>query len=137
MAILIDSSIFIAIERQGLPPDETVKTVLAEDAAMASITASELLAGVYRADTAERRLRRETFVEAILGIMTVIPFDLLAARTHARIWSHLAATGQLIGAHDLLIAATALAYGYAVLTHNLRDFERVPGLVVKRPNWKV
>ncbi|HLH21188.1 MAG TPA: PIN domain-containing protein [Chloroflexota bacterium] len=60
---------------------------------------------------------------------------LVAARVHARIWSDLATIGQPIGAHDLLIAATALAHGYAVLTNNLREFQRVAGLVVRQPNW--
>ena len=41
----------------------------------------------------------------------------------------------MIGAHDLQIAATALAWGYAVLTDNLRDFHRVPGLEVRQPIW--
>jgi hypothetical protein len=50
------------------------------------------------------------------------------ARTHARLWAQLAA-GTPVGAHDLLIAATALAHGYAVLTDDPRDFGRVPGLV--------
>ncbi len=37
--------------------------------------------------------------------------------------------------HDLLIAATALAYGHSILTHNLREFRRVPGLDVRQPRW--
>jgi predicted nucleic acid-binding protein len=40
-----------------------------------------------------------------------------------------------LGAHDPLIAATALAYGHAVLTQNLREFQRVPGLLVREPSW--
>ena len=64
-----------------------------------------------------------------------LPFDLRVARMHARIWAQLAAAGQPIGAHDVLIAATALAHGYAVLTQHLRDFQQVPGLVVRQPNW--
>ena len=47
----------------------------------------------------------------------------------------LSRTGQMIGANDLLIAATALTYGYDVMTHNVRDFEKVPGLDVRRPDW--
>ncbi|MBI3977029.1 MAG: hypothetical protein HY331_02475 [Chloroflexi bacterium] len=47
----------------------------------------------------------------------------------------LAATGQPVGAHDLLIGAAALAHGYTVLTENVRDFRRIPGLTVRQPNW--
>ena len=80
-------------------------------------------------------MRREAFVEAVLQLAPTVPFDLRVARTHARLWSELAAAGQQVGAHDQLIAATALAHGYAVLTENLRDFQRVPGLAVRRPTW--
>ena len=71
---------------------------------------------MHRADTAERRLKREAFVEAILEAIPIVPFDLRVARAYARIWSHLASVGQPIGAHDLLIAATALSLDCAVLT---------------------
>jgi len=74
-------------------------------------------------------------VEAILERVPVLPFELRTARVHARTWAQLVSGGQSIGAHDLLIAATALAHGYAVLTQNRREFERVPGLVVRQPNW--
>jgi tRNA(fMet)-specific endonuclease VapC len=52
------------------------------------------------------------------------------ARVHADIWAQLAAKGQLIGAHDLWIAATALAHGMGIATGNVDEFQRVPGLRV-------
>ncbi len=136
MAVVVDSSVFIALERKGLPlgslaaemqPDEPV--------ALAAITASELLVGVRRAATQAQRLARESVVEAILGAFPILPFDLQAARIHAGLSADLFAAGQAIGAHDLLIAATALAHGYNVLTDNLRHFGRVPGLDARRPAW--
>lgn len=135
MAILIDSSVFITVERRGFPPDFVLTLIRNEEGAMASVTASELLVGVHRADTSARRVRREAFVEAILVAIPVVPFDLGTARVHAQLSAQLAATGRPIGAHDLLIAATALAKGYRILTDNLRDFQRVPGLAVQQPNW--
>jgi predicted nucleic acid-binding protein len=135
MAVLIDASISIAIERRGVPAEHAIVLIRAEDAAPASITASELLAGVHRADSPARRLRREAFVEAILAALPVLPFDLRAARVYAELAAQLAAAGQPISAHDLLIAPTALADGSAVLTQNVRDFERVPGLLVQQPGW--
>jgi tRNA(fMet)-specific endonuclease VapC len=135
MAQLVDSSVFIALERRRESLAALAAVAPAEPLALASITASELLAGVHRADTEARRLHRQGFVETILAQVPVLPFDLAAARTHARIWADLAAIGQPIGAHDLLIAATALAYGHAVLTQNLREFQRVPGLTVREPIW--
>lgn len=135
MAQLVDSSVFIMLERHGRDPAALGALGRDESLAIASITASELLFGVYRANTAERRTRRETFVEGILAAFPVLPFDLLAARAHARLWTHLAGAGQLIGERDLVIAATAVAHGYDVLTENVGEFARVPGIVARRPAW--
>ncbi len=102
---------------------------------MASISASELLAGVLRAALGARRVRRELFVERLLARVPVVPFDLVVARVHARLAAELIGSGRQIGEIDLLIAATAVANSYDLLTLNVRDFERVPGLVVHRPGW--
>lgn len=128
MAFLIDTSVAVALERE----DGQLRAVLeraGDDApAMAAITASELLHGVHRADTALRRERRLHHVESILGVVPVLPFDMDVARIHARIWADLAARGQIIGAHDLIIAATALAHGLPVATMNRKHFRRIDGL---------
>lgn len=92
------------------------------------MTASELLHGVHRADGAWRRGSRERFVEEIFAEIPVIPFDLQVARVHSRIWADLKMQGQMIGAHDLIIAATALAHGFHLITGNPREFGRVEGL---------
>lgn len=135
MAQLIDSSVFIAFERRGLSLDQLPNVAQDTEAALSSITASELLVGVFRSDSRERREAREAFVEGVLDSFPLVPFEVEAARTHAGLSAQLAATGTKIDAHDLLIAATALAFGYGVLTENQRDFERVPGLVVRQPAW--
>jgi tRNA(fMet)-specific endonuclease VapC len=98
-----------------------------EEVGIASITASELLHGVHRA-TPERRARREAFVETVLAAFPPLPFGLLAARVHASIWADLAAAGRDVGAHDRMVAATAIANGWRVGTANLRHFERIAGL---------
>jgi predicted nucleic acid-binding protein len=128
---LIDTSIFIQLERRGNTLRELADRLPDESIAIAAITASELLTGVHRADSEARRLRRESFVEGVLAFVPVLTFDLRTARVHARIWADLAAHGQSIGAHDLLIAATAITHGYAVLTQNIREFGRVPGIEVR------
>jgi predicted nucleic acid-binding protein len=100
-----------------------------EDLAIAAITASELLHGVHRADPAHRA-RREALVESFIAAIPVRPFDLLCARAHASLWATLAASGRDIGAHERLVAATAIAIGWRVATANRREFARVPGLTV-------
>lgn len=128
MGYLIDTSIFVAWERAELSPESLEKRAGTDSLALCAITASELLHGVHRADTAQRRGRREAFVEAILAALPVVPVDLFVCRHHARIWSDLRIRGQVIGAHDLLIAATAVAFDLIVATRNRREFERVEGL---------
>jgi predicted nucleic acid-binding protein len=71
-------------------------------------------------------------VERLLEQVPVIPFDLVAARIHARVWAELAAAGTAVGERDLLIAATAMARGDSVATRDERSFPRIPGLSLLR-----
>lgn len=130
MGYLIDSSVLIAGERQTIDLPGLMQRYDSEPVAISAVTASELLHGVHRAQNARRIEQRRAFVEYLLSILRVVPFDLDAARHHAAIWATLQATGTLIGSHDLLIAATALAQGYGVITLNTGEFRRVPGLSV-------
>lgn len=132
MGALIDSSVLIAAERGKLDLEQVLRDHGDEPVAIAMITASELLHGVHRAVEPSQRARREAFVERLLGHLSLIPFDLVVARVHARLSAELAAKGSPVGAHDLLIAATALAVGYDVATRDERSFPRIPGLTVLR-----
>lgn len=67
-------------------------------------------------------------VEEVIELFPVFPFDLSVARIYARIWAGLARRGESVGAHDLIIGATAIALGYTVVTANRRGFERIEGL---------
>lgn len=96
------------------------------------MTVSELLHGALRGD-AERRARRRAFVEHVLGAFEALPVTEPIARMHAEIWARAAGRGELIGAHDLWIAATALTHGLGVATRNASDFGRVAGLRVVAP----
>ena len=140
MGTLLDTTVFIELERavRRLPPQWAMGEVnarleeqlgSAEEVGIAVITASELLHGVHRA-TPEHRTRREVFVEAVLAAFPPIPFDLLTARAHARLWAELAAAGIDTGAHDRLVAATAITAGWRVGTANVRHFEKIPGLAL-------
>lgn len=134
MGFLIDTQVLVDLERS----DRGLNDFLANlgpsaDAAIASITASELLVGIYRADSEARRTRRTAFVDTVLSRVPVLPFDLEAARIHAQLWATLSASGQITGSNDLLIAATALVLDHAIVTRKVREFERVPGLRVQLP----
>jgi tRNA(fMet)-specific endonuclease VapC len=132
MATLIDASVLIEAERGRLDLTDLLSATADDPAAIAAVTASELLHGVHRAAPPRFRSRREAFVEHLLSKLPVIPFDLLAARVHARIWADLSARGIVIGPHDLLIGATAIAIGASVATRDLRSFPKIPHLNVTR-----
>jgi tRNA(fMet)-specific endonuclease VapC len=128
VALLIDTDLLIDLERGvGAPGLETV--LGDEERAISVITISELLHGVLRA-TGARRARRRAFVEHLLGALRGIAITEPVARVHAEVWAQLAERGEVIGAHDLWIAATALAHGLGLATNNAGEFARVPGLRV-------
>ncbi len=87
----------------------------------------------FSADSDARRARRSAFVEAILAQLPALDFTTETARVHAGLFATLSQQGQMIGAHDLIIAATALLHDCVVLTTNAAEFARVPGLDVLTP----
>ena len=131
MATLIDSSVLIAAERGALDLKHLLSTH-EDEIVLSSVTASELLHGVHRANKPEIRERRHRLVAEVLETFEIIPFDLNVARLHARVWAHLASRGVTVGAHDLLIGATALAMAASVATRDLRSFPKIPGLKIIR-----
>ncbi len=128
MALLIDSSVFIALERRGESPASLLDRFGDRPVALSAVTASELLHGVHRADGAVRRGRREAFVETILQELPILPFTLDIARVHSRLWADLLARGEIIGLHDLLIAATALTHGLTLVSGDRRHFGKIADL---------
>ena len=131
MAVLIDASILIEAERGKLALEAHVARRAGEDSFLSVITASELLHGVHRAIEPSVKMKRSAFVEGILERFPLLDVDLACARAHAQIWAELRQAGTIIGPHDLWLAATCVAHGLTMVTANVREFERVPGLVVE------
>lgn len=131
MGVLIDASLLIEHERGRLDLESHVQGREEEPFFLSVVTVSELLHGVHRAADPATRARRSVFVEGVLDAFPVLPIDVPTGRIHAETWSFLASGGATIGAHDLWLAAAALAHGLSMATANVRDFERVPGLVVE------
>ena len=129
MGLIIDTSVFILWERSGHKIDFSPWQDHG-DAAMSVMTASELLVGVHRADSEARREQRSAFVESVLAQIPILDLTTDVARVHAELFADLANRGQMIGAHDLIIAATAKFHESALLTTNLADFARIPDLEV-------
>jgi tRNA(fMet)-specific endonuclease VapC len=128
VGVLIDASVLIDAERGRVDLAARVAPRRDEEAFLSVVTASELLHGVHRARTPEQRARRSAFVEGVLSSFPLLDVDLATARAHARVWADMAAAGIAVGPHDLWLAATCIAHDLVLVTGNLREFERVPGL---------
>jgi tRNA(fMet)-specific endonuclease VapC len=134
MGVIFDTSGIITLERDGRSLDGIIRERGEEPFGISVITVAELLHGVERADSDKTRIRRQAFAEKVIEMFPVFPFDTAAARIYSRLWATQLKKGLPVGAHDLMIAATAICHDYAVVTSNLRDFEKIEGLTVVKFN---
>jgi tRNA(fMet)-specific endonuclease VapC len=134
MGLILDSSVVIAAERRGDTPEQLLQQVIGlagnQEAALSAVGLTELVHGIYRADTTERRLRRQQFIEELRVGLTVYPYTDQTALLAGKIDGEQTAKGVIIPFTDLLIGATALTLGYSVLTVNVRHFNLIPGLTL-------
>jgi tRNA(fMet)-specific endonuclease VapC len=130
MGLIIDTSVLIRFERDPAAIDLSTYKPAYGEGFISAATCSELLVGVHLANTEQRRARRSAFVEAVFKLFRPLPFDLEVARVHAHLLSSLG-RGVTLGAFDLIIGATAIRYGFPVLTANAADFRRMPGCAVE------
>ena len=101
-----------------------------QDAALSVVTLVELAHGIYRARTDADRLRRRAFVQELRRDVAVVPVTAEIAELAGRIEGEQAARGVSVAFADLLIGATGLHMGYAVVTLNARHFQVIPNLAV-------
>lgn len=129
MPYLLDTDICIWVIRGRERVLARLRSESPDDIAIASMTEAELRFGALNSSDPDRAgARVDAFLEAPF---VVLPFDSAAARVHAD--ARLATRGRRIGEADLVIASTAIANGYTLVTGNEREFARVPGLV--QVNW--
>jgi tRNA(fMet)-specific endonuclease VapC len=129
MGLVIDTDVWVLAEKAGSTLG-LARWSHYGGAYMSAVTASELLVGVERANTAQRRAQRGAFVENLLASIPVLEFSMPVARTHARLVAALS-KNRTAGAFDALIAATAVHHGHALLTRNVADFKIFAGLKVE------
>jgi len=130
MGLIIDTGVLIRLERDPAAIDFAFYKPAYGEGFISAATCSELLVGVHLANTEQRRARRSAYVEAIFKLFRPLPFDLEVARVHARLVASIP-RGVTLGALDLIIGATAIRYGFPVLTTNPGDFGRMPGCEVE------
>jgi tRNA(fMet)-specific endonuclease VapC len=97
---------------------------------MSSVSLMELIYGAEKSADPERNLRD---VEGLAARLEVLAFDPGAALHTGRIRAALARAGTPIGHYDQMIAGHARSLGLTLVSNNLREFERVPGLLTE--NW--
>ena len=128
---LLDTDICIyLIKRQ--PPQALTKLQTLELSAVgiSSITLSELEYGVAKSS---RPQQNKLALVQFLAPLEVLPYDDVAAARYGPIRAFIESQGTPIGPLDTLIAAHALALNYILVTNNVREFSRLPDLVVE--NW--
>jgi predicted nucleic acid-binding protein len=137
LGLILDSSIIIEAERKGQTVEQLLKQIKQNfgevEIAICSVTVAELAHGIYRANTPEIRQRRRAFIDELKRHVPVHPVTDETGEIVGQISGEQALKGVRIPFDDLLIGASALEQGYAVVTRNVRHFERIPGLLVKQP----
>jgi predicted nucleic acid-binding protein len=132
MGLILDSSVLIASERQGKNERQTFSAIASEigekEIAISVITLIELAHGAARADSLERKAKREKFIQEIVMAVPVHPVTVPIALRAGFLDGESQSRGTRVPLSDLLIAVTALELGYGVGTANLRHFKQVAGL---------
>jgi tRNA(fMet)-specific endonuclease VapC len=130
MRYLLDTNICIyLINKRPAKILERFHRVELGDIGVSSVTVAELAYGVAKSGSDRNRAALEGF----LLPLEIADFDQMAAWKFGEIRSALERAGRPIGPYDMQIAAHTLALGCTVVTNNMREFQRVPGL--KTENW--
>jgi tRNA(fMet)-specific endonuclease VapC len=129
MKWMLDTNICIAIIRQQ--PEAALRRLRGKaigQVGVSAVTVAELQNGAAKSSRADQA--KSALSEFLLPI-EVAPFDEAACGSYGAVRARLEAMGKPIGPLDTLIAAHALSLGVVLVTHNLKEFRRVPGLAVE------
>jgi tRNA(fMet)-specific endonuclease VapC len=132
MAIILDADVIIRGEKGTFDISAWLARHPHESFEIAAITIAELWHGVERASGVQK-IRRSQFLQAVIQALPVVPYTEHTGMIHAKVWAELQAAGTIIGAYDLIVAATAIERGSTVATFNHKHFSVVPGLNVIVP----
>lgn len=130
LKFLLDTNIVIHVIKHRPPEVREVFNRHQGRMAISAVTLAELLHGAEKSADAPRNLR---VVEDLCSRLDVLPYGLKAAQHYGSIRAALERRGQPIGVNDLHIAAHARSEGLTLVSNNLREFDRVEGLLTE--NW--
>ena len=126
MPYLLDTNVCIGIlTGRSAKAIERLRQLAPTEVRACSVVRAELQFGARNSSRVEANL---SLLETFLSPFTSVAFDDDAANYYGRIRADLHRAGELIGPNDLLIAAVALANDLVLVTHNVKEFGRVPGL---------
>ncbi len=132
MRFMLDTNLCIDLMRgKSAAAFKRLRSLAVDEAGFSTITLAELRFG---ASKSARQAYHESLIIAFCAPLTIAAFDAQAAEVYGTIRAALETAGTPIGPLDTLIAAHALAVGATLVTANVREFQRVPGLVVE--NWR-
>jgi tRNA(fMet)-specific endonuclease VapC len=131
MRFLLDTNICIYIIKNK-PPQvlNKFKKLDISDVGISSITVAELEYGVYKS---QRQEQNRVALSQFLISLEILPYDERATQIYGRIRAELEFQGIVIGSMDMLIASQAISLGLILVTNNIRELSRIPGLVLE--NW--
>ncbi len=129
MKFLLDTNAVIAILKGHQGFLHRLKQYQPDDFGIPAIVAHELYFGAYKSRRTYENLAK---VEGLQ--LAVLEFDREDARRAGEIRARLSSSGMAIGPYDILIAGQTMARGLILITHNIREFERINGLLVE--DWE-
>ena len=132
MVIILDADVIIRGERGVFDLAAWAASRPNDRFEVAAITVAELWHGVERGAEPHKSKRRQ-YLEAIVAALPIIPYTEQTSYRHARLWADLQSAGKMIGAYDLIVAATAIERGSHLATFNKRHFAMVKGLHIVEP----
>jgi predicted nucleic acid-binding protein len=122
--IILDTDVVIDFFTGISPGAEGVlKLISQEEAALTAISVFELYAGIE----GKKRLGQ---IETFIRDLTILPLDIIEAALAGKIYTQLKSKGQLIGTHDILIAAVCLANGLPLYTKNVIHFSKIKDIQI-------
>jgi tRNA(fMet)-specific endonuclease VapC len=130
MRYMLDTNICIAVMKGDAVTRKKLRTIPVQNVGISGIVFAELAYGVKKS---ERKEQNAKALSDFIGLCQVWDWPFQAADVYGEIRAHLEGSGMIIGANDLLIAAHARFLGAVLVTKNVREFKRVPGLVFE--NW--
>jgi tRNA(fMet)-specific endonuclease VapC len=125
--LLFDTTFLVDADRSRGDPDEVIDD--GDDVAIAAVTIAELRVGALLG-TRRQKAARSAYVDDVIATIPVLGYDVEVAEAHAELLLEVRSQEKPRGAHDLIIAATAKAFGRTVVSADVTAFRDLPGVEV-------